>query len=116
MGAMTWGTVELTAEVGKWLGRLSTKEHARAANSIDRLAETGPCLGMPYVRPLGGGLWELRFHLGEDERRITYWIAPGRRIILLTVFRKTRMREEREVERARKALKRVQKQDLADKG
>ena len=38
--------------------------------------------------------------------RITYWIAPDRRIILLTVFRKTRMREVREVERARRALAR----------
>jgi hypothetical protein len=37
--------------------------------------------------------------------RITYWIAPGRRIILLTVlFRKTRMREDREIDRARRAL------------
>ncbi len=38
--------------------------------------------------------------------RITYWIAPGRRIILLTVFRKTRMREDRQVDRARRALAR----------
>jgi hypothetical protein len=30
------------------------------------------------------------------------------RIILLTVFRKTRMRQEREVERARRALARCQ--------
>jgi hypothetical protein len=36
---------------------------------------------------------------------ITYWIAPDRRIILLTVFRKTpRMQEGREVERARRSL------------
>lgn len=38
--------------------------------------------------------------------RITYWIAPGRRIVLLTVFAKTHMREEREVDRARRALAR----------
>jgi len=28
--------------------------------------------------------------------RITYWIASGRRIVLLTVFVKTRMREDKE--------------------
>ena len=32
--------------------------------------------------------------------RITYWLAPQRRIVLLTVFRKTRDRETSEVERA----------------
>lgn len=35
--------------------------------------------------------------------RVTYWLAPGRRIVLLTVFRKTRMREEAEVKRAKQA-------------
>ncbi|MFI6735945.1 hypothetical protein ACIBI9_23730 [Nonomuraea sp. NPDC050451] len=38
--------------------------------------------------------------------RISYWIASDRRIILLTVFHKTRMREDREVDRARRALSR----------
>ena len=32
--------------------------------------------------------------------RITYWLAPHQRAVLLTVFRKTRMREEAEVKRA----------------
>jgi hypothetical protein len=36
--------------------------------------------------------------------RVTYWIAADRRIILLTVFRKSRWRESREVARARRAL------------
>jgi hypothetical protein len=31
--------------------------------------------------------------------RISYWLAPSRTAILLTVFRKTRMREEAEVKR-----------------
>jgi hypothetical protein len=38
--------------------------------------------------------------------RISYWIATDRRIILLTVFRKTGMRETREIERARKVYRR----------
>jgi hypothetical protein len=32
--------------------------------------------------------------------RITYWLAPSQTAVLLTVFRKTRMREEAEVKRA----------------
>ena len=37
--------------------------------------------------------------------RITYFIARGRRIVLLTVFLKTRQRERSEVERAIRAMK-----------
>jgi hypothetical protein len=37
--------------------------------------------------------------------RITYWIATDRRIVLLTVFRKGRMRETREIERAVRAYR-----------
>lgn len=40
--------------------------------------------------------------------RISYRIASGRRIILLTVWHKTRMRETAEIERARRALRRCQ--------
>jgi hypothetical protein len=49
-------------------------------------------------------LRELRFNLDEFAMRITYWIAPGRRIVLMTVFHKTRTREDREIERARRAM------------
>ncbi len=73
---------------------------------MDLLAERGPLLGEPHTRQLDGKLRELRFYLDEDAVRVTYWIASGRRIVLLTVFRKTRMREEREVDRARRAFRR----------
>ncbi len=49
---------------------------------------------------------ELRFHLRGRAVRVTYWIASGRRIVLLTVFAKTRMRETQEIDRARRALRR----------
>jgi hypothetical protein len=48
---------------------------------------------------------ELGFHLLAQQTRVTYWLAPGRRIILLTVFRKTRSAEVAEVARALQAQK-----------
>jgi hypothetical protein len=71
---------------------------------VDRLAERGVLLGEPYTRQLHGKLRELRFHLSREAVRITYWIASGRRIILLTVFKKQRMREAAEIERAMRAM------------
>lgn len=104
--AMAWGNVELEPEVRDWLEELPTTLFARAAFYIDLLAEQGPLLGEPYTKQLDGKLRELRFHLERDAVRVTYWIASGRRIVLLTVFSKTRLREEREIERARRALAR----------
>lgn len=103
---MTWGTVELEPEVRGWLEGLSTTQFATAAFYVDLLAERGPLLGEPYTRQLDGKLRELRFHLGGQAVRVTYWIASGRRIVLLTVFGKTRMRETREIDRAQRALRR----------
>jgi phage-related protein len=88
------------------LETLPTADFARAAFYIDLLAERGPLLGDPHTRQLDRKLRELRFYLEREAVRITFWTASGRRIILLTVFRKTRMREDREVERARRALER----------
>ncbi len=70
----------------------------------------GSTLAMPHVRSLGKGLRELRFHLRDEQRRITFWIAPDRRIVLLTTFRKQRQNERHEVERAHHVLKRVQQE------
>ncbi|MEV4545069.1 addiction module toxin RelE [Micromonospora sp. S4605] len=103
---MTWGSVELEPEVRDWLEALSTTDFARAAFYIDLLASQGVLLGEPHTRQLDGKLRELRFYLEREAVRVTYWIASDRRIILLTVFRKTRMREDREIERARRALER----------
>lgn len=40
----------------------------------------------------------------QQAIRITYWIAHGRRIILLTVFTKTKDRDRAQVARAKKAM------------
>jgi hypothetical protein len=103
---MTWGEVELEPEVERWFLGLTDNHRGTVTFYVDLLADRGPLLGEPYTRQLDGKLRELRFHLNTDSVRITYWIASGRRIILLTVFRKQRMRELGEVDRARRALAR----------
>ena len=46
------------------------------------------------------GVSELRPTLDGVQTRITYWITEDRRIVLLTVFRKTRSHEETQINRA----------------
>lgn len=107
---MFWGTVELEPEVRDWYLQLRSDHRARAAFRIDRLADLGPLLDEPLTRQLDGKLRELRFSLDGQAIRITYWIAPGRRIVLLTVFAKTKRREVHQVERARHAMDRCAKE------
>jgi hypothetical protein len=64
------------------------------------LAERAEDLGEPYARHLGGKVRELRFHLPRQQTRVTCWLAPGRQVVLLTVFRKTRGAQTAEVARA----------------
>lgn len=60
---------------------------------------------MPHSRPLGEGLFELRFAIQQAtvDQQITYTFEPQQRIITLTTFRKTRSNERHEVARARQA-------------
>jgi hypothetical protein len=60
---MSWGTVELEAEVRLWLEGLPAPLFARAAFYIDLLAERGPLLSEPYTKQIDGKLRELRFYL-----------------------------------------------------
>jgi hypothetical protein len=81
---MNRGTVELEPEVLDRLENLPDGQFEFAAFYIDLLADQGPLLRGPYTRQLDGKVRELRIYL----------------------FRKTRTREEREVQRARRARRR----------
>ena len=101
-----WGEVEVEPEVEAWYFSLPTSQRVTVARYIDMLAEHGPLLDEPYPRQLRGKLRELRFRLLGEHIRITYFIATGRRIILLTVFRKTARQERDEIDRAEAAMAR----------
>jgi hypothetical protein len=97
--------IEVEPEVRYWLQRLTDRDFGRADFLVGLLAEQAESLGEPYSRHLGGKVRELRFHLLAQQTRVTYWLAPGRRIVLLTGFRKTRSAEVAEVARALQAQK-----------
>ena len=92
--------IELEPEVREWLDTLSLKDYAKVEAMADILADHAETIGEPYSRHLSGKTRELRFYLERSAVRISYWLAPGRRVVLLTVFRKTRQVERAEVARA----------------
>ncbi len=104
MPAAPWGEVEMQPEVRVWHRALDEGSRSRVDFYIELLRHEGPMLGEPYTRQLDGKLRELRFRLHGHATRLTYWIAPERRIVLLTVFTKTQQRERKQIERARRAM------------
>jgi hypothetical protein len=69
-------TIELEPEVTRWLDSLAPGMFAVVAARIERLSDVGASLRMPHSRSLGDGLFELRFALGRNAQRITFF--PGR--------------------------------------
>ena len=99
-------SVEVEPEVEQWIESLSVREFATVVAAVERLAKDGNRLRFPASRALGNGLFELRVGLDRVARRITFYSADNRRIVLLTTFRKQRQSERAEVRRARRAMRR----------
>src|SRR5260370_4378319 len=81
--------VEIEPEVRSWLASLSDRDFGRVDFLVGLLAEHAQDLGEPYTRHLGGKVRELRLHLLRQQTRITYWLAPGPRVDILTRFPQT---------------------------
>jgi phage-related protein len=94
--------IEIEPEVRELLAELSPVDLARADFAAGLLATYGPELSEPYCRHLGDGVRELRFTLSRNRAtRITYWFPGGRKVVLFTVFHKTRQRETVQVGEAK---------------
>jgi hypothetical protein len=96
---------ELEPEVRDWLDSLSDSDYKRVDEVCGLLAEKGNELGGPWSDHLEGPVWELRLRLRDVAARVTYWCTADGKIVLLTVFRKTRQHEQRQIDRAVRAQK-----------
>jgi len=101
--------VELESEVNSWYLSLDHNSQDIVFAHVELLEEFGHLLRMPHSRPLGDGLFELRFDMSRQAWRITYWYRPDGVVVLLTVFRKQRNNERIEVRRALVALEHCRK-------
>ncbi|SAK42235.1 bacteriophage protein [Caballeronia fortuita] len=75
---------------------------------LEKLQEHGADLRMPYSRPMGEGLFELRPRGEEGIGRAFYCTMIHKRIVILHVFvKKTQETPGRELRVARARMKRV---------
>ena len=65
------------------------------------LEQYGHTLPMPYAKPVGNGLWELR-RTGRPQIRILYGFYDGNAILLLALKKQRAALRQREIELALK--------------
>jgi phage-related protein len=78
------------------------------ARLVELLIEHGPSLRLPYSRPFGDGLFELRPRGRSGIGRTLYCFLVGKRVIVLhALIKKTQQTPDRELKLARKRMKEV---------
>ena len=95
--------------VRDWLKQdLSDQDRLRIGRDI-KTAEVGWPLGMPLVRSLKDGLWEIRTDLGEGRiARVIFCAHEGEMILLQGLIKKTQTMPKADLDLARRRKKDVQ--------
>ncbi len=92
--------------VRDWLRGLDRASKKTIGEDI-KTVQFGWPLGMPLVRSLGGGLWEVRSNLVNTTARILFMVVKGKMILLHGFIKKTRATPKAELELARKRAAKV---------
>jgi phage-related protein len=88
-----------------WYESLDEKTKAKLIWIFQLLETNGIELGMPYIKPLGDKLYEIRADVNRNAFRVVYFLYTGRRFILLHGFqKKTQKTPTKELARARTYL------------
>ena len=81
---------------------------AMYARITERMQVFGPHLGMPFTRPMGEGLFEVRAKGKEGIGRALFYTTAGHTILILHAFiKKTPKTPRRDLELARRRLREV---------
>ena len=89
---------------------LSVDLKAKFIHIAEMLLDFGPQkVGLPHVRPLEKGLWELRLKGKDNIARSIYFLSSGKRIVILHTFvKKTQKTPRKSIEIAISRRKDVQ--------
>lgn len=94
--------------VRDWLLELSRDDRRIVGRDIQKV-EFGWPLGMPYCRPLGHGLWEVRSDLtGGRIARVIFCIVGGEMILLHGFEKKTQRTPQPDIALALRRMKEIE--------
>lgn len=86
----------------EWLLELSADDRRLVGKDIQKV-EFGWPIGMPYCRPLGHGLWEVRSDLTNGKiGRVIFCIVAGEMVLLHGFVKKAQKTPSQEIDLALK--------------
>ncbi len=89
--------------VRAWLLNLDGDDRRTIGNDI-KTAQYGWPLGMPLIRKLEPGLWEVRSRVRDGTARVVFTVEGGIMILLHAFVKKTQKTTLRDLEVARRRL------------
>lgn len=92
--------------VREWLHTLAKAQKKLIGEDI-KTVQIGWPLGMPLVRKLGAGLWEVRSKLPDCWARVFFTMAAGEMVLLHGFLKASRKTPQRELATAQKRLREV---------
>ena len=94
--------------VREWLKDMP-KEDRQAIGEDIKTAQYGWPLGMPLIRKIERGLWEVRSHIGAGIARVFFTVMDRTMILLHGFVKKSQKTPQDELATARHRLKNVEK-------
>ena len=90
-----------------WLKALDDEDRKIIGEDIKDVEFSWP-IGMPLVRPLGKGLWEVRSDITQGRiARVLFCIRDGRMVLLHGFIKKTQKTPDADIELATKRRKEI---------
>lgn len=110
---MNWKVEFYDNNVKKSIKEWPKKMQAKFIWVLDVIEKFGPAdVGMPHVKAMGQGLFEIRIKANEGIGRAIFCTIKGKVVIILNGFiKKTQKTPAREIELARKRMEEVKKND-----
>ncbi len=92
--------------VREWLKDLK-REDRKAIGQDLKTAQYGWPLGMPLIRKLEPGLWEVRSHISQGIARVVFTVEDGLMVLLHGFVKKSQKSPPEELKTARQRLARL---------
>ncbi|MCE7521964.1 type II toxin-antitoxin system RelE/ParE family toxin [Alloalcanivorax xenomutans] len=89
--------------------RALTAEDRKAIGTDIKEVQFGWPLGMPLVRKMGQGLWEVRSRIPDGIARVMFTVVDHRMVLLHGFVKKSEKTPANELETAQKRLRQIQR-------
>ena len=87
--------------VREWLLELNAGDRKNIGGDIHRVETEWPKVGLPLVRAMGGGLFEVRSTLAGRIARVLFAVDEGRMILLHAFIKKTQSTPKHDLDLAK---------------